>query len=77
MLHIELSRRPIVLFLFVCLLTIAFLGLSVDRVQADPCTTPGVVCVNANITVNTTWYANTIYYVTKDIHVISGNTLTI
>ena len=66
MFQIKPSRSPFVFFLFVCLLITAFLVARVDRVRAaDPCSTVGVVCVSSNISSNTTWYSNTIYYVTS------------
>ncbi len=70
-------------FLFVALFTILFLLLGyfffgvVPGKAADPCTTSGVTCVSTAITANTTWGPTSIYYIKSDIHVTSGNTLTI
>jgi parallel beta-helix repeat protein len=70
-------------FPFAALFTILFLVFgssffsAVPGQAADPCSTPGVVCISNAVTANTTWGPGIIYYIKSNIHVTGGNTLTI
>jgi hypothetical protein len=73
------SGRSVLLSVAViCALALAGLWAFRSPVQAaDPCTTPGVVCVPGDITSDQSWTSDNIYYVTNDILVSSNATLTI
>jgi parallel beta-helix repeat protein len=64
--------------LFLLLISIvSFVLMSVPGQASDPCTTPGVICIDSAITANTTWGPGNIYYIKSNIHVTGLNTLTI
>ena len=67
----------IALFFILFLLLGSFFFLVVPGAASDPCSTSGVTCISTAITANTTWGPTSIYYIKSDIHVTSGNTLTI
>ncbi|MCX6035717.1 MAG: hypothetical protein NTV38_12190, partial [Chloroflexi bacterium] len=78
MVQTKSNRFPFAaLFTILFLLFGSFFFSAVPGKAADPCSTPGVICISDAITANTTWGPGIIYYIKSNIHVISGNTLTI
>ncbi|HMN61642.1 MAG TPA: hypothetical protein PJ988_14825, partial [Anaerolinea sp.] len=76
--QIKLSRSLGVSFVIAISLMLASLWVFPSSVKAaDPCTTPGVVCVTTSISSSTTWTSNNIYYLKNNITVAKGVTLTI